>query len=93
MPEAVLIIAVVIGLPLLIPIIAMLLKHQQQMATLQPDDSAIDSKFEQLTGEYQDFVLGVDSRIQRLEERIRTLEGKLRQAGESEDNQQVRRIQ
>lgn len=64
------------------------LQHKREMAAIRknknPDNDA-------LTSEYQDFVLGVDARIQRLEDRIRLLEGKLRQESQSEDTQQIRR--
>lgn len=64
------------------------LKHKREMATLRKDESK--SK-DELASEYQEFVLGVDSRVQRLEDRIRVLEGRLREGAASEDTQQVGR--
>lgn len=64
------------------------LQHKQEMATIRKNDNPDKDA---LTSEYQEFVLGVDARIQRLEDRIRLLEGKLRQEAQSDDTQQIRR--
>ncbi|MHB1456591.1 MAG: hypothetical protein ACYC0V_06720 [Armatimonadota bacterium] len=64
------------------------LRHKREMATIRKKENP---DVHALTTAYQEFVLGVDARIQRLEDRIRLLEGKLRQEGQSDDTQQIRR--
>lgn len=72
----------VFGLPLMIGLIDVVTKHKQRMAELHASGGTTSEAFEKLREEYQEFVLGSDARIHRLEERIRTLESKQRQAGE-----------
>jgi hypothetical protein len=64
------------------------LQHMREMAAIRKDQNPDKDA---LMSEYQEFVLGVDARIQRLEDRIRLLEGKLRQESRSDDSQQIRR--
>lgn len=64
------------------------LKHKREMAKLRNNENPDNDT---LASEYQEFVLGVDARIQRLEDRIRLLEGRLRQDTQSDETQQIRR--
>lgn len=80
-----------LGLPMLIGLSKVILDHRQKMAAIRSNNEAASGDLDRLSGEYQEFVLGVDSRIQKLEERIRLLEARLRQSGDSNDTQQIRR--
>ncbi|MHB1001542.1 MAG: hypothetical protein ACYC27_20065 [Armatimonadota bacterium] len=61
--------------------------HKKEMAKINLEKNQINDS----SDEYQDFVLGADARFQRLEDRIRLLESKLRQSSESEDVQRINR--
>ena len=81
---------------LFIGLVAVVLEHREKMmkASLgqtQKDGKTTATAIEQLTSDYQEFVLGVDARLQRLEDRIRRLESRTQQTGGSEDTQQVHR--
>lgn len=82
---------IVIGLPLMIPILAIWIKHKERMAQLRASGGETSEAFEKLRAEYQEFVLGADARIHRLEDRIKQLESKLRQSGEPGEYQDLRR--
>ncbi|MHB1001543.1 MAG: hypothetical protein ACYC27_20070 [Armatimonadota bacterium] len=64
------------------------MKHRREMMKMKLEHKQANNT---APDEYQEFVLGVDTRIQRLEDRIRLLESKLRQNGESEDIQRINR--
>lgn len=69
---------------------AVYLKHRERMASKQNLSSSWRADYDKLSTEYQEFVLGVDARFEKLEGRMKLLESKLRQTGESEESQQVR---
>lgn len=72
-------------------LVAMLLGHREKVLKGRGADTKLRSDYDSLKNEHQEFVLGVDSRIRKLEERILLLEARLRQSGDSGENQQVRR--
>jgi hypothetical protein len=72
-------------------LVAMILEHREKVLKGRGADTKLQSDYDSLASEYREFVLGVDSRIQKLEERIRLLEARLRQSGDSGESQQVRR--
>lgn len=72
-------------------VVALLLEHREKMMKGHGADAKLSSEHEKLAEEHQEFVLGVDARIGKLEERIRLLEARLRQSGESGESQQVKR--
>ncbi len=72
-------------------IVAMLLEHREKILKGRGADTKLQSDYDSLKNDHQEFVLGVDSRIRKLEERILLLEARIRQSGDSGENQQVRR--
>ncbi|GEM_PF-3994636 len=91
MESWVIVVVAVVGLPMLVGIVAIVLEHREKMAAIRKNKDAAKGELDQLSSEYQEFVLGIDSRMQKMEERIRLLETRLRQSGDSGENQQVRR--
>jgi hypothetical protein len=88
----VVIVAIVIGLPVLTNAILSYakLKHEHEASANSEEQSEKAADIAELTEQYQEFVLGVDSRAKRLEDRIRAMESKIAQS-ESGENQSIRR--
>ncbi len=82
---------VAVGLPMLLGLVAIVLEHWQKMAAVRTKTEAARQDLDHLSGEYQEFVLGVDARLRKMEERLRLVEARQRQSGGSDDTQQVRR--
>lgn len=75
----------VIAIVMMIPILALVFKHQQEMETIRASAAVPKDELQRLRSEYEDFVFGADTRIRKLEDRVKLLESRLRQTGTSAD--------
>jgi Sec-independent protein translocase protein TatA len=87
------VIGIPVGLPMLIGLVAVVLDHRKAMADVKAKKKVAGVDQEKLSTDYQEFVLGVDARLQKIEERLRLVESRQRQSGESGESQQIRRGQ
>lgn len=91
MSEGAVIVAVVIGFPMLVGSLSIFLRHREKIAAIRAQVDAGRPDMETLRSEYHDFVLGADARMQRLEDRLRTLETKSRTSGDDGEVQNIHR--
>ncbi len=91
MESWVIVVIVAVGLPMLVGMVAIVLEHWEKMAAMKARRKADGADQNRLSHEYQEFVLGVDARLQKIEERLRLIESRQRQSGDSGESQRIRR--